>query len=698
MMSGAEDAQSHALVLHGDTEHPRDLRMEGQSGSSEGSVINGAAGQPLVVFPDAGTSGRDIATGHAPQFFMHRPEFHWHHHVEGAVDHAARQVIARLGHDAHVFSNDTIGRVHALEHAHGELQKSLQEKWRSDLQQAVLDIQRKHSLSMQDVAKTTMQPLLQRIRHLEYQQKQHGELEQRLQKLEATVDSLSRTVFGTVAELETCRTSCDGRKEAHENVHETFSTRITTLEMQLEDLNKPVAWQKEAGGPSTSGHQAGPRQDSAASMLPAPIAVEGKVWEGTIVNRSQTVVQEAPTLALATPQYPPRQYTATGERIPVSGGNVPGGQEQGALALHPVIPGWGENMGGGPGGGAPGGSSHGGGSGGQHPDGRSHAGDISPPPIEPLEEPHERGWKPTIKVDSPAEYNGKDGPTAIPWFTAVERWLKLSRVPGSLWFEYTATRMTGGAQIWMNSQLEKAARANHQPWNTWEDFKQDVCKMFEPQNREEKARSSLRALTQTGSVKNYVYKFDQLMAQTETVNESEAYSLFVKGLQPELKREIGIWVDVDDLDKAKQVALRAEVYSAPPQKNEQSGSQKGGFRRRRGGFVGNVDGDEDKGKKNKDKKGRKEKMMTEDEVNALVSQKKKQWEKDRNRAENERNRERNERARRDRDGQGSGQGQDRRYRGACYWCQGPHHVAQCPVIKQLKDAAQGGPSTSSGNA
>ena len=43
--------------------------------------------------------------------------------------------------------------------------------------------------------------------------------------------------------------------------------------------------------------------------------------------------------------------------------------------------------------------------------------------------------------------------------------------------------------------------------------------------------------------------------------------------------------------------------------------------------------------------------MTEDEVNALVSQEKKKWEKNRNREENERNRARNERARQQQDGQ-----------------------------------------------
>ena len=48
------------------------------------------------------------------------------------------------------------------------------------------------------------------------------------------------------------------------------------------------------------------------------------------------------------------------------------------------------------------------------------------------------------------------------------------------------------------------------------------------------------------------------------------------------------------------MALRAEVYFAPPPKNEQPGDGRRKFRgRNRGGFVGNVDGGEDK-KKNKD--------------------------------------------------------------------------------------------------
>ena len=56
-----------------------------------------------------------------------------------------------------------------------------------------------------------------------------------------------------------------------------------------------------------------------------------------------------------------------------------------------------------------------------------------------------------------------------------------------------------------------------------------------------------------------------------------------------------------DRKKAKEVALHAEVYSAPPPKGKQSGGH-GKFCRNKGGFVGNVGEDDKKEKKNK--KGR----------------------------------------------------------------------------------------------
>ena len=66
-MAHEQDAQSHALVPHGGTQELHDLRMGGQSGLSESSVINGATGQPLVAFPEEGSGGQIVvAEGQVP--------------------------------------------------------------------------------------------------------------------------------------------------------------------------------------------------------------------------------------------------------------------------------------------------------------------------------------------------------------------------------------------------------------------------------------------------------------------------------------------------------------------------------------------------------------------------------------------------------------------------------------------------------
>ena len=176
------------------------------------------------------------------------------------------------------------------------------------------------------------------------------------------------------------------------------------------------------------------------------------------------------------------------------------------------------------------------------------------------------------------------------------------------------------------------------------------------------------------------------------MTDAEAYSLFVKGLKPDLRCEIGTWVQTNDLDNAKAIALKADAYTMPQGKDEKKKEWDKGQRR---GSVANVEEGETK-KENK-KQGKK-KLMNPDEVNALLSKKKKKREKERNQAENERNRERNaqECSRCDAN---SGQNQ-RDGQGACFWCKGPHHVAVCPVIKQMREAAQSGASTSQqqGNA
>ena len=120
-MAHVGDANPQALIPYGigDAE-PQDTRMTGQNGdSSSGSAKQRISAGLLITFPDAvvttGGVGDGSAVDRAPRFFMNRPEFHSHLHMAGAVDQATQHVVARLGEDAHSFSQETVRRVQDVE-------------------------------------------------------------------------------------------------------------------------------------------------------------------------------------------------------------------------------------------------------------------------------------------------------------------------------------------------------------------------------------------------------------------------------------------------------------------------------------------------------------------------------------------------------------------------------------------------------
>ena len=56
-------------------------------------------------------------------------------------------------------------------------------------------------------------------------------------------------------------------------------------------------------------------------------------------------------------------------------------------------------------------------------------------------------------------------------------------------------------------------------------------------------------------MEGYIYKFDDLRAQVETMNRSEAFATFVHGLKPEIRQQVGVHVEKNNLQAAKEFAL-----------------------------------------------------------------------------------------------------------------------------------------------
>ncbi len=139
----------------------------------------------------------------------------------------------------------------------------------------------------------------------------------------------------------------------------------------------------------------------------------------------------------------------------------------------------------------------------------------------------------------------------------MSRWLRLSRVNDTDRWDVVATRMSGGAVTWMNWKLWEADRERTVPWTGWEEFCTELLAQFEPSSKQERARDQLRTLTQAGSIHAYVYRFTTLYADVPTMNRAEAFSLFMQGLQPQLKQFVGSLVKDDDLEAAIELVKKA---------------------------------------------------------------------------------------------------------------------------------------------
>ena len=280
-----------------------------------------------------------------------------------------------------------------------------------------------------------------------------------------------------------------------------------------------------------------------------------------------------------------------------------------------------------------------------------------------------------MKLEPPAKFDGRAASSASGWLIEMARWLKLSRIPqGDLW-DVIATRMTGGAATWNNAKLRDAELSGGEPWADWNGFKRELLAQFESLSKEERAREQLRNLSQTGSVHTYVYRFTALRSDVPSMNIAEAFSLFMKGLQPQLKQLVGSLIRTDDLEGAIELVKKATKYGAvdKPAKDAGAGKDQKEIKRNKKGQVHAVSG-EDK---------------AQQELMAVQKNRLKQL-KDEADKQAQKNKQLKEEAKKLK---------EQKMPKTCLYCgQKGHFVQQCPKIKDLeKKASTSGNASNSGN-
>ena len=77
-------------------------------------------------------------------------------------------------------------------------------------------------------------------------------------------------------------------------------------------------------------------------------------------------------------------------------------------------------------------------------------------------------------------------------------------------------------------------------WPTWDAFTNAMVRAFKLATVVEEARQKILNQLQTRRMARYVHRFRELLYKIPTMMEEESYTLFVRGLKPEINTLVGV--------------------------------------------------------------------------------------------------------------------------------------------------------------
>ena len=83
------------------------------------------------------------------------------------------------------------------------------------------------------------------------------------------------------------------------------------------------------------------------------------------------------------------------------------------------------------------------------------------------------------------------------------------------------------------------------PWVNWAEFRQEMEQAFTPLSEVEHARRKLMEMKMGKNVSMYIQAFCTQMYKVPEMTQEEAFSLFMRGLKPRIREQIGYHVDRD---------------------------------------------------------------------------------------------------------------------------------------------------------
>ncbi|KAL5815082.1 hypothetical protein ACOSQ3_025877 [Xanthoceras sorbifolium] len=186
---------------------------------------------------------------------------------------------------------------------------------------------------------------------------------------------------------------------------------------------------------------------------------------------------------------------------------------------------------------------------------------------------------PKKEIPKPKEFDGKrDAKEVDNFIWHIERYFEAVKITDDQEQIRTATLyLADTATLWWRRRHADIQRGTC-TIDSWDDFKKELKKQFYPEDAAYLARKNLKKLKQTGSIRDYVKEFTNLMLEVPNMSDDELLFNFMDNLQPwaevELRRR-----NVQNLAEAIAIAESLIDYrrSEPPKKKPpQDNHGKGG--------------------------------------------------------------------------------------------------------------------------
>ena len=167
----------------------------------------------------------------------------------------------------------------------------------------------------------------------------------------------------------------------------------------------------------------------------------------------------------------------------------------------------------------------------------------------------------SLRCPKPSEYNGSQKELKT-WLSRTTDILRCNNVnldsPDCIL--YVCTFLTGNARTLWDAEVAAHPNEPFAGLRNWNDFQALLTRFVEDPYPERRARSKLRELRQTGSVKDYTNQFLRLSALLPNRDEADKFDDYVTGLKPTVRQ----YVLLSNVTTLEQARIKAHEIDMDP--------------------------------------------------------------------------------------------------------------------------------------